>query len=189
MKDNNKENIASAKWYVKQVLDGIDCVDQTNTSNRKHTNCFYLTMDFEDVEQLTKPLLINYKENKNSQEYVNWLLEYATIKSLYNDFILPYKLICLRHVNQKFVDWPHEFARVYLNIVISDIMSLEDSRDYPKGLQTTSDYFEDLFKEVEFCFYTSITVNDFPKVAEIFDTEMQELRCKIKEQRELDGIN
>lgn len=187
MKVDKKEDVAIAKWYVKQVLDGIDCVDQTNTNTREDTNCFYLTMNFEDVEQLTRPLLIDYKGNKNSQEYVNKLLEYATIKSLYNYFILPYKIICLKHVNQEFVDWPHEFARHYLNIVISDIMNLEDSRDYPKGLQTTSDYFEDLFED-HIIFHKSITVNDFPKVADIFDTKLEELKCKINKQRELDGI-
>ena len=50
------------------------------------------------------------------------------------------------------------------------------------------DYFEDLFEEVEFCFYTSITVKDWPKVADIFDISMSELRCKIKQQKELHGI-
>ena len=106
---------------------------------------------------------------------------------LYNDYIKPYKVICLKHVNQEFVDWCQEFAKHYLNIVISDIMNLTDSRDYPKGLQTTSDYFEDLFED-HIVFHKSITVDDFPKVAEIFDNAMKELRCKIKEQRELDGI-
>jgi hypothetical protein len=143
-------------------------------------------MDFYHLECLTKPIL-DKCHKENSQEYVNKLLESATIKSLYNDYLQPYKVICSKHVNQEFVDWPHEFAKHYLNIVISDIINLADSRDYPKGLQTTSDYFEDLFED-HIVFHKSITVNDFSKVAKIFDNSMLQLRCKIKKQRELDGI-
>ena len=187
MKGNKEEDVTLAKWYVKQVLDGIDCVDQTNNNLFGINTCYYLSMGFDHLQSLTKPVIKQYHEN-DYDLYTKELLYYATIKSLYSDYIKPYKLICLKHVNQEFVDWPHEFARVYLNIVISDIINLEDSRDYPKGLQTTSDYFEDLFKEVEFCFYTSITVKDWPKVADIFDISMSELRCKIKQQKELHGI-
>lgn len=69
--------------------------------------------------------------------------------------------------------------------VISDIMNLD--RDYPKGLQTTSDYFEDLFED-HIIFHKSIIVEDWPKVADIFDISMSELRYKIKQQKELHGI-
>ena len=120
MKVNKEEDVAVAKWYVKQVLDGIDCVDQTNNNldnKYKSNTCYYLMMDFYHLECLTKPVL-DKCHKENSQEYVNKLLEYATIKSLYNDFILPYKIICIKHVNQEVVDWPHEFAKHYLNIVI-----------------------------------------------------------------------
>jgi hypothetical protein len=103
-------------------------------------------MDFDHLECLTKPVINEYHEN-DYDLYTKELLYYATIKSLYSDCIRSYIVICLKHINQEFVDWCHEFARVYLNIVISDIINLEDSRDYPKGLQTTSDYFEDLFED------------------------------------------
>jgi hypothetical protein len=186
MSSNKEKDVVIAKWYVKQVLDGIDCVDQTNLNLFDINTCYYLNMDFYHLECLTKHIL-DKCHKENSQEYVNKLLESATIKSLYNDYLQPYKVICLRHVNQEFVDWPHEFAKDYLNTVISDIINLADSRDYPKGLQTTSDYFEDLFED-HIVFHKSITVNDFSKVAKIFDNSMLQLRCKIKKQRELDGI-
>lgn len=187
MKGNKDEDLILAKWYVKQVLDGINCIDQTNNNLFGINTCYYLNMDFDHLQRLTKPVIEQYHEN-DYDLYIKELLYYATIKSLYSDCIKIYKLICLKHVNQEFVDWPNEFARHYLNIVISDIINLGDSRDYPKGLQTTSDYFEDLFKEVEFCFYTSITVEDWFKVSQIFNNKLEELRCKIKGQRELDGI-
>ena len=144
-------------------------------------------MDFNHLQCLTRPVIEQYHE-KDKDLYIKELLKCANVHSLYKEYIQPYKVICIKHVNQKFVDWCHEFAKQYLNVVISDIINLGDSRDYPKGLQTTSDYFEDLFEQVEFCFYTSITVEDWPKVAKIFDTRMSELRSKIKEQRQLDGI-
>jgi hypothetical protein len=186
MRVDKEEDVTLAKWYVKQVLDGIDCVDQTNNNLFGINTCYYLNMDFDHLQSLTKPVIEQYHEN-DYDLYTKELLYYATIKSLYNDCIRSYKLICFKHINQEFVDWYHEFARVYLNIVISDIINLEDSRDYPKGLQTTSDYFEDLFED-DIVFYSSITVEDWPRVSQIFDNKMEELRCKIKEQRELDGI-
>jgi hypothetical protein len=175
-----------AKWYVKQVLDGVNCIDQTNQHLFGINTCYYLMMDFSHLQCLTKPVIEQYHENIKDL-YIKELLKCANVHSLYNDYIKLYKIICIKHVNQEFVDWPHEFAKHYLNIVISDIMYLGDSRDYPKGLQTTSDYFEDLFED-HIIFHKSITVEDWPKVTEIFDSKMEELRCKIKEQRELDGI-
>lgn len=186
MKGNKEEDVTLAKWYVRQVLDAINCIDQTNNNLFGINTCYYLNMDFDHLQRLTKPVIEQYHDN-DYDLYIKELLYYATIKSLYSDYIKPYKVICLKYVNQEFVDWPNEFARVYLNIVISDIINLEDSRDYPKGLQTTSDYFEDLFED-DIVFYTSITVEDWPRVSQIFDNKMEELRYKINKQRELDGI-
>ena len=176
-----------AKWYVKQVLDGIDCVDQTNNNLLGINSCFYLNMNFEHLERLTKPVIEQYVSNRYTQEYIDQVVHHLEVKNVYKDYINKYKVICLRHVNQDFTNWYEEFARHYLNIVISDICSLEDSRDYPKGLQTRSDYFEDLFED-HIIFHKSIKVKDFPKVAHIFDTKMEDLICKINKQREVDGI-
>lgn len=181
----NKDDLA--KWYVKQVLDAIDCEDQTNQNLFGVNTCFYLDMDFEHLEKLTKPVIENYVDNRYSQEYIDQVVYHLEIKNLYKDYINKYKIICLRHVNQSFTNWYEEFARHYLNIVIADICTLEDSRDYPKGLQTNSHYFEDLFED-HIIFHQSIKVEDFSKVADIFDSKMEDLICKINKQRQIDGI-
>lgn len=185
MKDN-KEDITIAKWYVTQVLDAIDCVDQTNKNLDdidKLNTCFYLYMDFDVVESLTKPVID--KENKTIEE----ILYIGQIEYIYYDLLDPYKVILDYHrLNNEFVDWPTQIANYYISIVLSDVFGMYDSKDYPKGLQTTSDYFEDLFEQDIEDEYYELSLNDWSKVAEIFDAKMEELRCKVKEQRELDGI-
>jgi hypothetical protein len=165
-------NKCKAKEYVKWILDAIECEDQTNKNLFGINTCFYLNMPFEHLQKLTEECPIEIKEEVQQEFY---------------ECIKPYKKLFDYPTVQGFSDWLTELANSYICIVLSDIVDLGDSRDYPKGLYTTSEYFEDLFKE-HIIFYKSITINDFPKVAEIFDNGMLELRNKIKEQRELDNI-
>lgn len=174
-----------AKWYVKQILNAIDCVDQTNNNLDdvdKSNTCYCLDMDFDVLQTLTKPII-----NSNDKTIEEILYE-AKIENIYYDLLSSYKKILNYHQVNQFINWPTQIAEYYKTIVLSDIFNMQDSKDYPKGLQTTSNYFEELFEQDIEDEYTELTLEDWPKVAEIFDNNMKELRLKIKEQRELDGI-
>ena len=186
MNTNRLNTLEQVKYYVGQVLDGINCVDQTNQSLVGINTCFYLDMDFEHLERLTQPVIKHYV-SRDTQQYIDQIVDYIEVKSIYKDYIDKYKVIVSKHVDQSFTNWFDEFARHYLNIVISDIYNLGDSRDYPKGLKTRSDYFEDLFED-DIVFHSSVKLEDFSKVADIFDTKMKDLKDKIVKQRLLDGI-
>lgn len=187
--DTNKEDsIKKAKWYVKQVLNALDCTDQMtddaslmtsgNLTDEEYadiTTCFYLNMSFDNIERLTQEC------NEFTRDEV---------KSLYNSYIYNY----IKIVNEFYYsDYDNEKESVldiglqWLRITLDDILEMGDSKNYPKGFRCDSGYWEiDMLEE-----YIDEGVNEYEHydaIANFIDTTMSELRCKIKEQRELDGI-
>ena len=183
--DTTKEdNIRRAKWYVRQVLEALNCADQMNDPNLDTgdledeecagvTTCFCLTMSFYNVERLTQEC------NEFTKDEV---------ESLYNNYIQKY----IDLVNEFYYDdYTKDFENAltvgvqWLRSTLDDILEMGESRDYPKGLWCGSDYWdEEMFEE----YLDDYDENDYNVIADFIDTRMSELRSKIKEQRELDGI-
>jgi hypothetical protein len=141
-----------AKWYVKQILDAIDCEDQSVY----YKPVFYINMPFDKLQELTKPA----SDSKLVLPYFNKYLQ------KYKDIL---KEPC------------YDASFHYVSIVISDILYLGDSEEYPKGLQCPSEYFEDVFEDV-------IYSEAFLVIGPQIDNRLAELRKAIYKQRQIDDI-
>lgn len=162
-----------AKWYVKQVLNSLDCEDQTNKNIFGVNTCFYLQMSFEHLESLTQPC---------NKFYIN------SVKRYYKIYIQKYiDIVNNFYSNDYLIDHEHSLVPgiEWLKITLGDILNLEDSKDYPKGLKCSSDYWdENMFED----YLDDYTLRDYKVSADFFDSTMKELKNCINEQRQLDGI-
>lgn len=162
-----------AKWYVRQLLDALDCEDQTNKNIFGINTCFYLQMSFEHLEGLTQEC---------NESYIN------NVRRFYNIYIQKYiNIINSFYNNDYLVDFEHALVPgiEWLKITLGDILNLEDSKDYPKGLRCNTDYWDEgMFED----YLDDYTLEDYKITADFFDSAMEALRNCINEQRQLDGI-
>lgn len=174
-----------AKDYVKQVLDAIDCEDQMNEDESlkqvlkdKVNTCFYLNMPFKDVVRLAKPISV---KEKSLDE----------VESLYKEYIQKYIDIVKSYTTSDNDNELLSIGGTWLCITISDILDMEDSFDYPKGLRCDSDYWDiEMFENYidEEFEEGSASAKDYQVIASFINNKMEDLRNKIYEQRRLDGI-